>query len=633
MIVIDTATPRWLRELDRFIHLHGLIIIHGNILDLASYPVRAAERTYWTETDLRTFFRRYLIGLNYELVGEFDPIDGLSFAVEGMERIFERTGTTNTLTSPPPPAPPTTTTNVATPTSPTTTDLETAVRGISRALANRDIPCVFVMHFASRLAIAPDRLTRVEHGIFTRLLKASLDAREVVRGEKRWNNSLILVCERPNDLPAFLYVDNPRARTVRIEPPNSADRTRFLHGSYASFHGATPEQPPSAELTALFAALTEGLSYHELRALIGLSLREAIPISQTRALTDRYKYGVTESEWDRLDRARLTGAETLMRGRVKGQEPALHRVLEVVKRARLGLSAGTSGASQRPRGVLFFAGPTGVGKTELAKALAELLFGREERMVRFDMSEYAASHAEARLLGAPPGYVGYEEGGKLTNAMKEQPFSVLLFDEIEKAHTSIFDKFLQILDDGRITDGHGETVYFSESVIIFTSNLGAVGTTVDGRREILISPEQPYSELRKHILAAIRHHFNVILGRPEILNRFGDNFVVFDFIRPPVAEQILDRLLAQLTSLMAEQRQLQLHFSDNARTTLINLAYERLEHGGRGIRNLVDAAVVNPLAAMLFDTDIAVGTSIRITSIIDHGEAVGDRFSLDIQHD
>ncbi|CAK0768390.1 hypothetical protein CCP3SC5AM1_560005 [Gammaproteobacteria bacterium] len=167
-------------------------------------------------------------------------------------------------------------------------------------------------------------------------------------------------------------------------------------------------------------------------------------------------------------------------------------------------------------------------------------------------------------------------------------------------------------------------------MIIFTSNLGTVGMTPDGQREVLICSQQPYNELRQRILVAIRHHFNVVLGRPEILNRFGDNFVVFDFIRPPVDEQILDRLLAQLVSLMAEQRRLRLSFSDNTRGALITLARERLEHGGRGIRNLVDAAVVNPLAAMLFDSDIAAGTSIQITSLVDRGETAGDRFSLEI---
>src|SRR5690606_13759088 len=203
-------------------------------------------------------------------------------------------------------------------------------------------------------------------------------------------------------------------------------------------------------------------------------------LSNVKRLSEMYKYGVTTNEWDKIQSSRLENAEEFICGRIKGQKAAVARVLDIIKRAKIGLSAGDSSKSNRPRGVLFFAGSTGVGKTEMAKALAALLFGQEERLLRFDMSEYAAPQSDQRLLGAPPGYVGYEEGGQLTNAVKKNPFSILLFDEIEKAHGSIFDKFLQILDDGRLTDGKGETIYFSECIIIFTSNLGTVTRSQGG---------------------------------------------------------------------------------------------------------------------------------------------------------
>ncbi len=281
---------------------------------------------------------------------------------------------------------------------------------------------------------------------------------------------------------------------------------------------------------------------------------------------------------------------------------------------------------------IIMVGPTGVGKTEMAKGLAELLFGQEERLIRFDMSEYAASHADQKLLGAPPGYVGYEEGGKLTNAMKQQPFSVLLFDEIEKAHSSIFDKFLQIIDDGRLTDGKGETVYFSESIIIFTSNLGTFSQPdgASGARQQLVDSTMPYGEVRGIILAAIRHHFNQVLGRPEILNRFGENFVIFDFIRPPVDAEIVDRLLQQLLISIKEQQQIRLELDPQVRDSLIGLARANLEHGGRGIRNILDAALINPLASALFDHGIEPGASVKLVRLIDHGAETGRRFELEL---
>ncbi len=641
MILMTAETPRWIRELDRFIHLKSLLFVHGNVLDLVSYPVHASGsgRDYWTESNLNQFFQRYLIGLGYEVVGIFDPVDGLEFATPPMQKLYDelRHGRPSedtavqvrhsTQQAPEAPASP-----LRRPPQPgALTDPEPLVQDMARVVSNRTVPCAFVFNFASRLLTSPEHLSQREQTLFTRTLKASQDSREVVRTDQSWNNVFIFICDKLNDLPVFLYLNNPRARAVHLDKPDSLDRARFLQANYSSFFSASDE-PPSQELSDNFSSLTEGFSYHEMLSLIGLSRRESLPIQQLRQLCDRFKYGISESEWDKLSAARLSKAESFIRARIKGQETAIQRVLEIIKRAKLGLAAGTQRRSQRPRGVLFFAGPTGVGKTELAKAMAELLFGQEERLVRFDMSEFSTPHADQKLLGAPPGYVGYEAGGKLTNAMKQQPFSVLLFDEIEKAHPSIFDKFLQILDDGRLTDSQGDTVYFSEAIIIFTSNLGAVSLDAEtGKRQALVTAEMPYTQVKETMLEAIRDHFNYQLGRPEILNRFGENFVVFDFIRPPVAEQILDRLLAQLIAAIGEQQKITLKLQKNVRETLIKLAQAHLQHGGRGIRNLVDAALINPLATALFDNGVQAGQSVRIKQVIDEGEEQTRRFSVEIE--
>ncbi|MBF0255797.1 MAG: ATP-dependent Clp protease ATP-binding subunit [Gammaproteobacteria bacterium] len=628
MILIDADSPRWLRELDRFIHLKSLLLLHGNVLDLVSCQVESGDgRRYWTESNLGDFFKRLLPGMGYGLVGLFDPVDGLQFAQEEMAARYRelagdgadspaRRGQSDSDLQ----------------------ELGPLLPGISRALANRTTPCAFLINFASRLTSSPERLAKAEQALFTRILKASLEAREVIGPDGSHNNLLILVCDKINDLPTFLYLNNPRSRSIHIDHPGIGERQRFIRSNYRAFFGASSgassesgtnasEAPP--ELVALFSALTDGFSTYEMLSLIGLSQREQIPVERLRNLCERFKYGIVESDWDKLDRSRLDQARQLISGRIKGQELALNQLLEIVKRAKLGMAAGSASRSQRPRGVLFFAGPTGVGKTEMAKGLAELLFGQDDRLIRFDMSEFAAAHADQKLLGAPPGYVGYEEGGKLTNAMKQQPFSVLLFDEVEKAHPSIFDKFLQILDDGRLTDGKGETVYFSECIIIFTSNLGTYTPAGgDGSREKLVSPEMPYSQVRDIMLGAIRHHFNQVLGRPEILNRFGENFVVFDYIRPPLDGAILDHLLRQLGQSLREQQGLELNLNPEVREQLGQLASQHLEFGGRGIRNLLEAALVNPLASQLFDQNPASGSRVLVSQL---QQAADGRYRVQIQ--
>ncbi len=216
------------------------------------------------------------------------------------------------------------------------------------------------------------------------------------------------------------------------------------------------------------------------------------------------------------------------------------------------------------------------------------------------MSEFAAEHADARLLGAPPGYVGYDAGGELTNAVRARPFSVILFDEIEKAHPRILDKFLQILEDGRLTDGRGDTVYFSEAILIFTSNLGISIRDDHGQRQLNVQPGEPYEQVERKVRTAIADYFKFTLGRPEILNRIGDNIVVFDFIQPAIAEQIFAGMLDHVARRMADEHDLTLHLPEPVRQQLLAWCTEELSDGGRGIGNRLETTFVNPLARALF---------------------------------
>jgi ATP-dependent Clp protease ATP-binding subunit ClpA len=271
--------------------------------------------------------------------------------------------------------------------------------------------------------------------------------------------------------------------------------------------------------------------------------------------------------------------------------------------------------SNRPKGVLFLSGPTGVGKTELAKSITELLFGSESNYIRFDMSEFAHEHSDQRLVGSPPGYVGYDVGGELTNAVKQNPFSVILFDEIEKAHPKILDIFLQILDDGRLTSGRGETVYFSESFIMFTTNLGIYEMLPDGTKIQRVSVDSPYEEVEKKILEAIEDYFKFQIVRPEILNRIGENIVVFDFIRQNIAYEIFNKMLKNILSKLEDDYKITLILKEDVLEKIKQVSCSDLSMGGRGVGNKMEEALVNPLSNMLFEMLPQEGAKVIVESI------------------
>jgi ATP-dependent Clp protease ATP-binding subunit ClpB len=278
--------------------------------------------------------------------------------------------------------------------------------------------------------------------------------------------------------------------------------------------------------------------------------------------------------------------------RVIGQDEAVAAVSNAIRRARAGLQD-----SNRPIGSFLFLGPTGVGKTELTKALAEFLFNDESAMVRIDMSEYMEKHAVSRLIGAPPGYVGYDEGGALTEAVRRRPYQVILFDEVEKAHPDVFNVLLQVLDDGRLTDGQGRTVDFRNSLIVLTSNLGSDALAS-------LPDDADVETARPLVMSAVQAAF-----RPEFLNRL-DEILLFRRLSRGDMKGIVDIQLARLQRLLAD-RKIVLAIDDRAREWLANAGYDPV-YGARPLKRVIQRDLQNPLAQQILEGRIADGASVAV---------------------
>ena len=330
---------------------------------------------------------------------------------------------------------------------------------------------------------------------------------------------------------------------------------------------------------------------------------EAVRPEQIASVVERWT-GIPVAKMLEGERDKLLRMEEELHARVIGQDSAVRAVASAVRRARAGLND-----ENRPLGSFLFLGPTGVGKTELTKAVAEYLFDDEHAMVRIDMSEFMEKHAVARLIGAPPGYVGYDEGGVLTEAVRRRPYQVILFDEVEKAHPDVFNVLLQVLDDGVLTDGQGRTVDFKQTLIILTSNLGAQALSQ------LPDGADP-SGARRDVMDAVRAHF-----RPEFLNRL-DETIIFDRLAREDMQGIVTIQMARLLKRLAA-RKITLSLDDGARKWLADEGYDPV-FGARPLKRVIQSALQNPLAEMLLSDDLRDGDTIEVTAGAD-GLIIGDR--------
>jgi len=580
----EFVKARWLRDLIRFAPLKSQFVLSGNVRDLQACEVAPGIVTAQPLTDTLCDGLREI---GYTQLVVWNPLIGFSVnartdSQESHDTILNSLGLTPS--------------NGVAP-----GGIDILSTTLERTVSFAEAPMALIIDFASRLTVRTESLNATEHNLFTRAIVLGHAAQPRPHGEQRrpFFNTIIWIVDKEGDVPDWLLIDNPRIRHIPISKPDNLARralSNALLRGVPGFQNASTEAYAEAERA--FVDGTEGLFLSDMNAIATLARVENVGIEKIADAVRRYKVGVTEDPWLQIERNKIQDAEVEIRKRVKGQAHAVTHMLDLVKRAMTGLGSQRKGG--RPRGVAFLAGPTGVGKTELAKTITSLLFGDESAYIRFDMSEFSAEHADQRLIGAPPGYVGYDVGGELTNAIREKPFSVVLFDEIEKAHPRILDKFLQILDDGVLTSGRGDRVYFSEALIIFTSNLGIYRQGDLGERVPNVLPGEPFEHVQEKVLSEIQHHFKLILNRPEILNRIGENIIVFDFIRQDVAEQIFDQMVRAILDDISAQG-ISIEIQETFMSVLKKRCLSDLSNGGRGIRNQIEAHLINPLARGLFD--------------------------------
>lgn len=449
---------------------------------------------------------------------------------------------------------------------------EIIAKAITQPSDEDDRPIVLVCDNVSRISTNPSNLTPDESYVYSNLQNAITNAYK--------DNKLILLVEKSNDLPSWI-LNMKTVRCITIPSPDRETREKYIK---AHINLKSGENEKEIERLIDF---TNELSIIQINQMLTLYNNENLSLKQTMLI---YRFGVKENPWETIKtKMNALDISAEIGKRIKGQQIAVNTIETTLRKLCNGMqNLSSSSSNTQPAVRALFAGPTGVGKTETIKALASLLFADENAIVRFDMGEYNSEGSEQRLIGSPPGYIGYGETGKLVDALKKNPASIILFDEIEKAHDSVFTLLLGLLDDGRITSGNGETVYASESLIFFTSNIGIskiIKDPVTGEKKKVMNanPHMTHEELETTVSSEIRSFF-----KDEFIGRLSD-IIVFDYLTPEIAFEIAEMKINKIVENLKE-RGVDL-FVNNEVYNCFKSACESektLSYGGRSIKRLIE---------------------------------------------
>lgn len=573
-------------KIKREVGIKRSVIIEGNVGDVYLDDKNKI-------VTLKEYLMKLLEALNYEEVIYWDRIDGVDGDLTRLDLVdeVEVSGDTYDLDD-------------------DEDDIETPKTGsglfkdpseifniVHKNVTNSKRKVAFILNWADYLFGNGNQLMDNEREQLTLLGKAIKDRKVEYLSEDTNGSVIVLIANKASMFPISFYQGNPEVSTITLQKPDRLERESFLNKIEVAFDVKLKpgETLMNSEKKNEYIDMLDDFTNREMIQLSKLSRKEGK--MTFNKLFYLFKYGEKDNPWEKLDYNDVKNIKSKLAERVVGQEEAIAKIEKIIVKAYMGLTGlHKSSSRSMPKGILFFVGPTGVGKTELSKALAHFLFGDDQACIRFDMSEYGTENSDQKLIGAPPGYVGYEEGGRLTNAIKEKPFSVILFDEIEKAakpNPRILDIFLQILEDGRLTDSKGETVYFSESIIIFTSNLGASE----------VKPSANHEEVAKEFIEIVKNYFDNEIKRPELLGRIGyNNIVPFNFIQDKeFMMKIARSKLRPIQIGIEEKYRIDLEFEDELKFVNYILDDADITKGGRDILNAINDKLLDELAMFLFE--------------------------------